>query len=172
VTGLVVSDNRLTTGRTGVRWRPAWRWPRETEKFVAGLLGSAPKPALHVCSGASRLGDVRADKFHPGADVKADMYALPFKTGAFGTVLCDPPFPLDGTTLPQRLAQFQELGRVVRRGGVVMLHAPWLPSPTWGTMEALYVRETSEHAFPQAPVMLSVWRRICDYPERQPEVSI
>lgn len=166
--GLVMQDARLKTGRTGVKWRPAWKWPKETATFIAGLLETAPKPVLHVCSGSSPLGDVRADMFHPGATVKADMYRLPFRTGAFGSALMDPPYPLDGTSLPQRLAQFQELGRVVRKGGLVMLHAPWLPSPTWADCEAVWFRETSGHAFPQSPVMLSVWRRTMESPIPSP----
>lgn len=164
--GLAMRDDRLKTGRTGVRWRPAWRWPKETERFIADLLEKAPRPVLHVCSGASRLGDVRADLYHPGADVAADIYNLPFASGSFGTVLADPPFPLDGTTLPDRLRMVQEMGRVVRRDGWVVIHAPWLPSPTWGVLEDVWIRETSGHAFPMPPVMLSVWRRTLEPPER------
>lgn len=161
---LLLADRRLKTRRTGVRWRPAWRWPRETEEFISGLLENAPRPVLHLCAGASRLGDVRVDRYHP-ADVQADLYALPFASGSLGTVLCDPPFPLDGTTLPDRLRMVQEMGRCIREGGLLILHAPWLPSPTWAVREdPLYVRETSGHAFPQAPIMLSVWRRICPPP--------
>lgn len=161
--GLVDRDDRLTTGRTGVRWRPAWRWPRETERFLAEILATCPKPSLHVCAGSSSLGDLKADMFHPGADVRADMYRLPFKDGAFGTVLADPPFPLDGVSLPQRLAQFQEMGRVVRKGGVVLLHAPWMPRSTWGRLEAAWVRDNeAQHGFPHAPVLLTKWVRVVD----------
>lgn len=158
MTGLVSRDDRLKTGRTGVRWRPAWRWPRETHAFLSDILKSAPGPVLHVCAGSSRLGDVRADAYHPAANAKADMYRLPFKEGVFGTTLADPPFPIDGMTLPERLAQFQEMGRVTRRGGLVVLHAPWLGSPTWADLENVWIRETSGHAFPQAPVMVSTYR--------------
>lgn len=160
---LASRDDRLKTGRTGVRWRPAWKWPSETAAFVADLLKTAPRPILHICAGSSNLGDVRADMFHPGADIRCDMYALPFKTGSFGTVLADPPYPLDGTTYEQRLAQVQEMGRVVRQGGLVIQHAPWLASPTWATLESVHFRETSGHAFPMAPVLLSVFRRKTPY---------
>lgn len=166
--GLFVRDDRLKSGRTGIRWRPAWRWPRETEQFIAGLLRDAPKPVLHVCSGSSNLGDIKADMFHPGADVRCDVYRLPFKTGAFGTVLCDPPFPLDGTSLPQRLAQWQELGRMVPVGGVVLLHAPWMPRATWARLEAAWVRDNElSHGFPHAPVILTKWVRTVPYANRE-----
>jgi hypothetical protein len=158
VTTLAAKDDRLKTGRTGVRWRPAWRWPKETAAFVADLVRQAPGPSLHVCAGSSSCGDVRADMFHPAASVKADMYRLPFKDGAFGCVLADPPFPEDGIDLPGRLRQFQEMGRVCRSGGLVILHAPWLPSPTWAINEGVWWRETDGHAFPRAPVMISTWR--------------
>jgi len=168
---LAAKDDRLKTGRTGVRWRPAWKWPPETERFVAEILADCPRPILHVCAGSSPLGDVKADMFHPAADVRADMYRLPFRDGSFGTVVADPPFPLDGVSLPQRLAQFQEMGRVARRGGVVLLHAPWLPSPTWGDLEGFWFRETSGHAFPMAPVIMSKWRVVGDRAARDLEAA-
>lgn len=141
-----------------MRWRPAWRFPKETEEHLADILRSAPRPILHVCAGASRLGDVRADMYHPAPDVRGDMYQLPFKDGAFGATVADPPFPLDGVALHQRLAQFNEMGRVTRSGGLVVLHAPWLPSPTWASLEGAWFRETGGHAFPQAPLIISAWR--------------
>jgi len=36
--GLVMQDARLKTGRTGVKWRPAWRWPNPP---VGNLEGKA-----------------------------------------------------------------------------------------------------------------------------------
>lgn len=114
---LAAKDDRLRSPRTGVRWRPAWRWPDATEDFIREILADCPRPILHVCAGSSPLGDVRADMFHPAADVKADMYNLPFAAGAFGTVVCDPPFPKNGTPVDRRALAFRELGRVVRQGG-------------------------------------------------------
>lgn len=162
----LLRDDRLKTGRTGVRWRPAWRWPKDTEAFVRSHLEDAPRPILHVCSGASRLGDVRADKYHPAADVKADVYALPFASGSFGTVLVDPPYPQDATTLQDRLAMVQEMGRVLRKGGWLLIHAPWMPSPTWAELDGVWVREPTGHSFPYPPVLFSSWRRTCPPPER------
>lgn len=162
--GLVMQDSRLKTGRTGVEWRQAWVWPKATNELVKKLFADAPRPILHVCAGSSRLGDVRVDMFHPSADIKGDMYQLPFASGAFGTVFLDPPFPIEGTPVHQRLRYYQECSRVVRKGGLVMLHAPWMPGPTWGEHLETYIRYPGGHSFPHDAMFLTVVRRIIDPP--------
>lgn len=171
---LAARDDRLTSTRSGVAWREGWRWPGETAAFLAELVKREAGPVLHVCAGSSRLGDVRVDMFHPGADVKADAFQLPFKSGSFGVVVSDPPFPngdQGGWDYAARLRFVQECGRVVRKGGLFILHAPWLPRPTWAELELpLHFREDVGHAFPKEPLMVSRWRRTVDPPVGNLEV--
>jgi hypothetical protein len=65
-------------------------WPEEVADVLQPLL--IPH-SLHVCSGHSPLGDVRAD-FDPtvNPDVVCDAANLPFDDESFSTVLCDPPY--------------------------------------------------------------------------------
>lgn len=65
-------------------------WPEEVETFIATLLISK---SLHVCCGASLLGDIRLDTDRRHApDVIADAGKLPFADNSFESVLCDPPY--------------------------------------------------------------------------------
>lgn len=165
---LASRDDRLTTTRSGVRWREGWQWPGETEAFLAGLIKELAGPVLHVCCGSSRLGDVRVDMFHPGADMRADAFQLPFKSGSFGVVVADPPFPHQGQggwDYAARLAFVQECGRVIRKGGVLIIHAPWMPRPSWAQLELpVHIREDVGHAFPKEPLVISRWRRTVEPP--------
>lgn len=64
-------------------------WPDSVETFLEGLLIPT---SLHVCSGASRLGDVRLDRDPTHApDIVADAAAIPLPDDAVASVLCDPP---------------------------------------------------------------------------------
>jgi SAM-dependent methyltransferase len=70
-------------------------------------------PSLHVCSGASMLGDVKLDLYER-ADVKAAMRYLPFQPGCFSSVIWDPPYAMHRRqTMPVLL----ELRQVLRPGG-------------------------------------------------------
>lgn len=158
--GLVMQDNRRKAGRGGERWSPTWGWPKFTEKFVGGLIEQEAGPSLHVCSGASRLGDLKVDRFHPNADIKADGRHLPFPDASMGVVVCDPPFKMKGNHLVEAQALFNELLRVVKDGGAVLLHAPWLPQSSYADLEASWVRgPAGTPGFPFAPVLLTRWRR-------------
>lgn len=65
-------------------------WPNEVEAWIRSqCIGLV----LHVCCGASALGDIRVDmdaKHEP--DLIADAARLPFVDGAVDTVVCDPPY--------------------------------------------------------------------------------
>ena len=65
-------------------------WPEQVSGVLKALLIS---PSLHVCSGLSPLGDVRAD-FDPlvKPQVLCNAAALPFPDASFASVLCDPPY--------------------------------------------------------------------------------
>jgi len=100
------------------RFRRAWSFPRDVEAFLQRLLVS---PSLHVACGESALGDVRVDLV-TRADVRGDMFRLPFRDGAFASVLIDPPWSLPYHLRP-RLAK--ELARVLKPGGVLLFNSPW-----------------------------------------------
>ena len=121
------------------RFRRAWAFPRDVEGFLRRLL---IPPSLHIACGSSRIGDVRLDLFMR-ADVKGDMFHLPFRDESFASVLIDPPWHLPYHVRPQ-LAR--ELARVLRPEGRLILNAPWSlrlkgilelvevfwsPAPTW-----------------------------------------
>lgn len=65
-------------------------WPESIEDFLDTLLiGNS----LHVCSGLSKLGNVRLDldpEVNP--DIICDAAKMPFSDNSFDTVLCDPPY--------------------------------------------------------------------------------
>lgn len=154
---LQAGDNRRRDGRDGIRWRPAWQWPDEAEDKIRDELTTTPEPVLHVCAGASTLGDVTLDLYHPGADVRADAKQLPFEDESFGTVVMDPPFGVK--EVGERHKFIAEAGRVLGEDGILLLYAPWFPGPTWAELEDVWVRTSSRHRLPHAAILLTRLRR-------------
>lgn len=155
------SDNRLRSGRTAKAhafFRPAWKFPVGIQRQVEAVLRECPGPVLNACAGSSRLGDVRVDLVHPAVDVKADVRVLPFADASFGTVFIDPPYRMEGNDLVQRQRVVSEAGRVLRPGGVLLLHAPWMPAPLWADLEDVWVRHQVRHRLPGPAVLLTKWR--------------
>lgn len=113
-------------------FREGWVWPRDVRRWfvreTSDLLDPCPKPIVHLCCGSSRLGEIRVDREHPGANVRADMFHLPFKDGSVGTLIIDPPFNI---ACHQRIALHRELGRVTKPGSRLLWCAPWLPPEGW-----------------------------------------
>jgi hypothetical protein len=106
-------------------FRGSWRWPEDVERFVAEKLPDDGE-TLHVPCGQSQLGDVRVDRdsrHHP--DVVADMFELPFGPARFDAVVSDPPWK--SVNYFDRWAQFFELLRVTKPGGLVVFNATWEP---------------------------------------------
>lgn len=66
-------------------------WPEAIEQFLATLFVGH---TLHVCSGKSRLGDVRLDLHAEDVDIRCDAANMRdfVRDGEFETVLCDPPY--------------------------------------------------------------------------------
>jgi SAM-dependent methyltransferase len=158
---MLMADQRLRTGRTSkahAYFRPAWKFPPGIQRQVEAVLAHCPAPVLNVCAGSSRLGDVKVDLCHPAADVRADARALPFPDRSFGTVFIDPPYRMPGNDLVERQHVVSEAGRVVRDGGVLLLHAPWMPAPCWAQLEDVWVRHQARHRLPGPAVLLTKWR--------------
>lgn len=103
-----------------------WRWGKDTTDWFVQETSrlDLERPVLHVCSGSSKLGDVRVDVVHDAANLKADMFHLPFGDASFPVVICDPPYELN---LQDRCKLAKELARVCRPGGRLLWKAPWLP---------------------------------------------
>lgn len=109
-------------------FRDGWRWPKDIRRWFArelsDIVDPCPQPIAHIPCGSSKLGELRVDAFHPGANVRADFFHLPFRDGSIGTIVSDPPFNLDSR---ERIAFHKELMRVLRVGGRLLWQAPWLP---------------------------------------------
>ena len=117
-----------------------FRWTLDIEdeirKEIEGIY-----PVAHICSGASGVGDFRLDKVlldgtwqssdHEGRrifgkpNLCGDMTMLPFRSGAFKAVICDPPYDMKqfGKQLP---LLFSELIRITAPRGKVIFLAPWI----------------------------------------------
>lgn len=138
-------------------YREAWAWKGTTEGWLEQQLATAPRPHLHVCSGSSALGDVTVDLAHPDAMVRGDARALPVKDRSAGTVLMDPPWRM---LMAEKQAFITEAGRVLRPGGLLLLYAPWWPTPLWAELEQAWVRVNGKHQLPFPAVLLSRWRKL------------
>jgi hypothetical protein len=90
----------MKTGAYSIQeFKPRWAFSRAstlTERLNREFLASKKIGfTLNVCCGTDRSGDLLVDVDKSvGPDVVADLYHLPFRDGAFDTVICDPPFNL------------------------------------------------------------------------------
>jgi len=102
-------------------FKKAWRWPDQVEDFIKKHIRGR---SLHVCCGASKVGDVKVDKFFRDADVQnMDMFDLDFKE-EFDTVICDPPWELDYTKRNQLLYKLRD---ALKPGGKLLFISLWWP---------------------------------------------
>jgi SAM-dependent methyltransferase len=86
------------------------------------------------------LGDVKVDLYVERRDVvKADFFVLPFKSGAFASVLIDPPWHLPYDKRPQMA---KELARVLRPGGILIFNSPWRINLRILRLEEVYWADT------------------------------
>jgi SAM-dependent methyltransferase len=143
-----------------LKFQKAWSWPEGLEAFLRMLLVS---PSLHVCCGESELGDVKVDLYVERRDVvKADFFVLPFKSGAFASVLIDPPWHLPYDKRPQMA---KELARVLRPGGILIFNCPWRINLRILRLEEVYWADTK--AWRNIPVV-QIYRKqptMADYDE-------
>ena len=102
------------------KFKKSWSWPFEVETNIKDLVEGT---SLHVCCGDSKLGDVRLD-LSKEADVKGDMFHLPFKSESFDTVICDPPW---GLPYHVRHRLLYQLRNVLKPGGRLIFNSMWFP---------------------------------------------
>ena len=97
---------------------------------------------LHICSGSWNFG-ITLDMVQP-ADIKADAWCLPFRDCVTDTIICDPPYTdafgkKYGGRIQGILPLLDELLRVLKPGGkMILLH--WLvPPKRYGELESIYL---------------------------------
>lgn len=97
-------------------FREGWRWGRDVDAWFEQETSrlDLARPLLHLCSGSSKLGDVRVDAFHELANVRATAFALPFRDGSVPTIVVDPPYEWD---LRARIRFGKEIARIHAGGG-------------------------------------------------------
>jgi hypothetical protein len=111
------------------QFKRTWVWSREeAELYAKHAVGSL----LHVCSGLSKLGDLRVDLYLP-ADVKADMAHLPVRSKSFDTVIWDPPW-----IHPRNYMAVFELARIARKRILAISHH-WVHIPKPFKLKAVYL---------------------------------
>lgn len=103
-------------------FREGWRWSEPVAAYVERAVADFPRPLVHIASGSSLLGDIRADFFHPAANLKADMFQLPHAAGSVRSIVCDPPYNL---ALQDRFKLGMELARILAPEGPIFFKAPW-----------------------------------------------
>ena len=103
-----------------LQFKKCWHWPADVEAFISLFVKGF---SVHLCSGSSKLGSLRIDRFMP-ADIIADMRFLPIKDSCVDTVICDPPWSMDATIRPRMM---RECARILRPGGILLLNAMWCP---------------------------------------------
>lgn len=153
------------TYREGWRWSPSIREWFHTQ--LSSLTNPPGRPVLHVCSGKSRLGDIRIDIL-PTGDVQADALNLPLADDSIPTIVSDPPYDW---ALQHRIKYFQELGRVHEPGGLLLHKAPWLP------LEGLYdiqrvVVANNRHLPRNVHQMARSRRRVHDAPRAESPLEV
>ena len=129
--------------RKVAKWIPSWEWSDDITENVAKLLCVNVKEGLtlHICCGASELGDVFLDLDPQRLDIeKGDMRELPFSNDEFDNVIIDPPFKLG---YYQRFRPFYEAVRVCTVGGLIIYNANWIPHAENTELLDVYVRRES-----------------------------
>lgn len=103
-------------------FKAQWKFPPHVKKW---LLSQIEGYTLHVCCGASDIGDVKIDIEPQNEDVtQADMFQLPFKPGTFDTVICDPPWAIG---IDKRWAITYQLRDVLKVNGKLLFNGLWIP---------------------------------------------
>jgi len=120
----------------------AGAFPRGFFGWALERLRVPAREVLHVCSGnlGPGAGGVRVDlRSEALPDVVADGRRLPFRAGAFGAALIDPPWSIEyaaqlyGTDYPRPSHLLAEAARVVRPGGRIAFLHFLVPRPPKGT---------------------------------------
>jgi len=158
-TGYLATTSRLFLLRNSVKaadydnrafdsWIPLQRyWQRERYRIILRMVQGA-RSILDVGCGSSRIiqhlpgavgMDLQLRKLRwlrgPGRRLlQADMNRLPFPDGAFDAVVCSEVIE----HIPREQVHLEELVRVIRPGGLLILGTPDYGRWTWRTLEWIY----------------------------------
>lgn len=135
-------------------FKKVWRSSPETLEFVKSKFQGR---VLNLCSGESLVGDVNVDrepKLGPLVSkvVKGDCLEDGFDLGEkFDTVYSDPPW---NWGYDMRLKFQACVIRHLKPGGIVILHAPWMPNLALEPIE-MYVAHT-KGGFPKNVSLITI----------------
>lgn len=146
-----------------------WRWTLDIETEIVEALRSVGGPLIHVCSGASGIGDIRIDRFstfdnqkvesHGKAkriagtpNVRGDMRFLPIKSGAAGAVICDPPYDMQRfkKEIPMLI---HEVARITAPQGKVIFLSPWIIYHPSLTPSKIFLRPPGKDSYPTHKIL-------------------
>lgn len=132
--------------------RESWMWNGTVEEFVEEKIKGH---SLNVCSGASKLGDVKVDLDPKDKSIiKADMKKLPFDDNTFDTVIQDPPWKIGYF---DKWKPFFECVRVCKIGGLIIYNAYWIPESDDVELVETWIR--SDSSFTNASI-ISVFKKV------------
>lgn len=118
-----------------LRLQKRWIWDgEETAFYESKLVGLT----LHVCSGASKLGDVRTD-LHEPSDLVADYRHLPIRSKCFETVICDPPWA-KRERLDKGISNWLYELRRVARNRIIIIHKNIFKIKYWQLVKSWAVK--------------------------------
>jgi len=103
------------------KFKKAWSWPEDVESFIKARI---KHPCLHICSGASDIGDVKLDLYYvkDNKTVMGDAFNPPFRPESFECIVSDPPWHFPYHLRPKLIKNMRDL---LRPGGELIFNAPW-----------------------------------------------
>ena len=139
------------------RYRKAWSFPERTEEFLKTKLTGK---ILHICCGASNLGDIRLDiEKQPEQKTEGfligDMYNLPFRNNNFDSAFIDPAWNIP---YHKRMKFCYEIRDKIKLNGLLILNAPFIPKIKCCILKEVYYGERS---FYMANVsLISIYQKV------------
>jgi len=146
-----------------------WRWSLDLEiEILSELKGCSG--IVHVCSGASGIGDYRIDRFWDPSNswkvethgkqkknsgipnIRADMCMLPVRSGTAGAVVCDPPYSYLRFSKYFR-SLVDEVARITAPGGKVLFVFPSIFYHPTLTLERFWCRPAGDKFVPTYKIL-------------------
>ena len=113
------------SNRFRISANPKWEFPMDLKRWFSER---AKGKTLHLCCGYTHFDFAVNVDIDPEADldIRADMFHLPFKPGAFDTIICDPPYRL---AIDKRPFWVRTLLYAIRkkRGSRILLKTDFIP---------------------------------------------
>jgi len=148
------------TQKSILKYKKMWSFPERTEEFCKShLFGKI----LHICCGASLIGDCRIDiEKQDIQDTKdgfkiGDMYNLPVENNSYDSALIDPPWHIEYT---KRMKFIYEIRDKIKINGVLVLNAPFIPKIKCMVLKDVYYGERSFYMNNVA--LISIYKKIQD----------